>query len=70
MGRIKLSYGISFVPQCLLRDLAGLGVHHGYGLLSCVQIASYNLLLGLLRPEPFWLDIAKSTRSVVRPTSL
>jgi hypothetical protein len=23
---------------------------------------------GLLRPEPFWLDTAKSTRSVVRPT--
>jgi hypothetical protein len=30
----------------------------------------YNFHLGLLRPEPFWLDTAESTRSVVRQTSL
>jgi hypothetical protein len=24
-----------------------------------VQIATYNFHLGLLRPEPFWLDTAK-----------
>src|SRR5271157_6475568 len=69
-GRVKLSYGTSFMAKCLLGELAGFGVHHGYGLLPCVQIATYNLHLGLLRPEPFWLDTAKSTRSAVRPTSL
>ena len=52
------------------RKIFGACVHHGYGLLSCVQITAYNFHLGLLRPEPFWLDTAKSTRSVVRPTSL
>ncbi len=35
-SRVELSHGISFVAQCLLGDLAGLGVHHGYCLLSCV----------------------------------
>jgi hypothetical protein len=28
----------------------------------CVQITTYNFHLGLLRPEPFWLDTAESTR--------
>ena len=42
--------------KCLLRQLASFGVHHGYGLLSCVQITAYNFHLGLLRPEPFgWI---------------
>jgi len=59
-GRIKRSYGIAFVANCLLGKLAGFAVHHGYGygygLLSCVQIAAYNFHLGLLRPEPFaWI---------------
>src|SRR5215472_9603153 len=40
----------------LLGELSALGVHHGYGLLSCVQIAAYNFHLGLLHPEPFWLE--------------
>ena len=31
-------------------------------LLSCVQITAYNFHLGLLRPEPFWLNTAKSIR--------
>jgi hypothetical protein len=35
-GRVKLSHRISFVAKCLLGELAGLGVHHGYRLLSCV----------------------------------
>src|SRR2546426_5194229 len=43
----------------LLRELAGCHVQHSYALLSCVQIAAYNLHLGLLRPEPFWLDPVK-----------
>jgi len=43
----------------LLRELAGFRVQYGYALLSCVQIAAYNLHLGLLRPEPFWLDHRK-----------
>jgi hypothetical protein len=37
--------------------------------LAC-RSQTYNLHLGLLRPEPFWLDTAKSTRSIVRPASL
>src|SRR6202158_4782850 len=69
-GCVKRSYCIPFVAKCLLGELAGFAVHHGYGFLSGVQSASYNFHLGLLRPEPFWLDTAKSTRSVVRPTSL
>jgi hypothetical protein len=39
-------------------------------LLSCMQIAAYNLHLGMLRPEPFRLDTGESTRPVPRPTSL
>src|ERR1700730_4584589 len=35
-----------------------------------MKIAAYNLHLGLLRPEPSWLDTSKSTRAVARPTSL
>ena len=33
-----ISYGIAFVAECLLAELASLGVHHGYSLLSCMQI--------------------------------
>ena len=37
-------------------ELAGLRVHHSYGLLSCVQITAYNFHLGLLRPSLFgWI---------------
>ena len=45
-------------PACseLNRELAGFHVQHGYALLACMQIAAYNLHLGLLRPEPFWLE--------------
>ena len=68
--RCMFSHLVPFVGKCLLGELAGFRVHHGYGLLSCVQITAYNFHLGLLCPEPFWLDTAKSTRSVVRPTSL
>src|ERR1700722_15815191 len=54
------SYCIPFVAKCLLGELAGFGVHHGYGLLSCVQIAAYNFHLSLLRPEPFFGCIPRS----------
>lgn len=39
--------------KCFGGDPAGVRVHHGYGLLSCVQITAYNFHRGLLRPEPF-----------------
>ena len=52
----------------LLRELAAFRIQHGDALLSCMQIAAYNFHLGLLRPEPCWLDTAKSTRFVARPT--
>ena len=37
--------------NCLLCKLPGFRVHHGYGLLSCMQIAAYNFHLGLLVPS-------------------
>ena len=43
------------MDQRLLGELARFRVHHGNGLLLCMQIASWNLQLCLLRPEPFWL---------------
>jgi hypothetical protein len=36
---VKLAYYTPFVAKCLLCELAGFVVHHGYGLLSCMQIA-------------------------------
>ncbi len=67
---VKVSYRTPFVEQRFLQELTTLCVHHGYAFLSCMQIAAYNLHLGILHPEPFWLDPEKSTRVVARPTSL
>jgi Fumarylacetoacetate (FAA) hydrolase family len=50
-------------------NLAGLGVHHSYRLLSCVKVAIFNLHLGLPRSEPFLVGYRKCTRSVAMPTS-
>src|SRR5580704_17833357 len=67
---IKLSYLLTIAGKGSFRELVSFGVHHCYALLSCMQIAAYNLHLGMLRPEPFRLDTGESTRPVPRPTSL
>ena len=50
-GRVELPHRLAFVLQRLLDDLAGLAVQHRNRLLGRMQIAPYNLHLGLLRPE-------------------
>jgi len=42
--------------MCFGGELTGFRVHHGYALLSCVQITAYNFHLGLLRHEPFLVE--------------
>ena len=39
-GCIKCSNCIPFVGKCFFGELSGFRVHHGYGLLSCVQITA------------------------------
>jgi len=48
---VKLPHRLAFVLQSPLDHFRRLAVHHRNGLLSRVQIVSYNLHLGLLRPQ-------------------
>jgi hypothetical protein len=63
---VKCPHRISFVAKGLLDELPAFGVHHGYGLLSCMQIPAYNFHLGLLRPEPFLVGYRKSLLGPLR----
>ena len=52
----KTSAVHSLRGERLLHQLAGFHIHHGDGLLSCMQITAYNFHLGLPRPELFgWI---------------
>ena len=71
-GSMLVAFGLtSWLPDCIPVAL----VLYLLGPENAVRVvlrllAACNLHLGLLRPEPYWLDPANSTRSVVRPTSL